>query len=75
MPRLTLAAIAAAVALVPLTVAGVIAIRNAVDSVLFASVWDDRVVVALDIENGRELGRFRVGRAPVGLGWGPSPAR
>ena len=44
-------------------------------SVLFASVWDDRVVVALDIENGRELGRFKVGRAPDGLGWGPTPAR
>ena len=39
----------------------------------FASAWDDRLAVALDLETGRVLARHRTERSPDGLGWGPAP--
>src|SRR5687767_4024348 len=79
MPRLTLAAIAAAVALVPLTVAAVIAIRNAVDAGpgvynlavtrdgtrLIATNKRGQSVSIIEIASGRELARIPTSRTVV----------
>ena len=38
----------------------------------FAAVGGERLVLALDLETGRVLGRHRTQRHPDGLGWGPA---